>query len=147
MAVKQIIVLRKDLNMRKGKMVAQGAHASMKIFFDRLIQSRDVSVEKEASGLVTDLVPSDKVHFELTGITGDMAEWIYGSFTKICVSVSSEEELNLIYNMGVQAGIPAALIIDNGATEFGGVKTATACALGPAQAEILDPITGHLPLL
>ena len=28
--MKQMIVLRKDLNMRKGKMVAQGAHASMK---------------------------------------------------------------------------------------------------------------------
>ncbi len=28
--MKQIIVLRKDLNMRKGKMIAQGAHASMK---------------------------------------------------------------------------------------------------------------------
>ena len=27
---KQMIVMRKDLNMRKGKMVAQGAHASMK---------------------------------------------------------------------------------------------------------------------
>lgn len=27
--IKQIIILRKDLNMRKGKMVAQGAHASM----------------------------------------------------------------------------------------------------------------------
>ena len=26
---KQVIVIRKDLNMRKGKMVAQGAHASM----------------------------------------------------------------------------------------------------------------------
>lgn len=26
---KQTIVLRTDLNMRKGKMVAQGAHASM----------------------------------------------------------------------------------------------------------------------
>jgi peptidyl-tRNA hydrolase len=28
---KQTIVLRKDLNVRKGKMVAQGAHASMRI--------------------------------------------------------------------------------------------------------------------
>ena len=25
--IKQVIVLRKDLNMRKGKMVAQGGHA------------------------------------------------------------------------------------------------------------------------
>lgn len=28
---KQVIVLHKDLNMRKGKMVAQGAHASMNL--------------------------------------------------------------------------------------------------------------------
>lgn len=27
--LKQVIVLRKDLNMRKGKMVAQGSHASL----------------------------------------------------------------------------------------------------------------------
>ena len=27
--MKQVIVLRKDLNMRKGKMVAQGSHASL----------------------------------------------------------------------------------------------------------------------
>ena len=34
MKTKQVIVLRKDLNMRKGKMVAQGAHASMKAILD-----------------------------------------------------------------------------------------------------------------
>lgn len=28
--MKQVIILRKDLNMRKGKMVAQGAHASLR---------------------------------------------------------------------------------------------------------------------
>jgi len=32
--MKQIIVMRKDLNMRKGKMIAQGAHASMKAYLD-----------------------------------------------------------------------------------------------------------------
>ena len=31
---KQVIVMRKDLNMRKGKMIAQGAHASMKVLLD-----------------------------------------------------------------------------------------------------------------
>ena len=31
---KQVIVMRKDLNMRKGKMIAQGSHASLKVFFD-----------------------------------------------------------------------------------------------------------------
>jgi len=32
--LKQMIVMRKDLNMRKGKMVAQGAHASMKALLE-----------------------------------------------------------------------------------------------------------------
>jgi PTH2 family peptidyl-tRNA hydrolase len=32
--LKQIIVIRRDLNMRKGKMVSQGAHASMKAVVD-----------------------------------------------------------------------------------------------------------------
>ena len=34
MQTKQVIVIRKDLNMRKGKMIAQGAHASMKVILD-----------------------------------------------------------------------------------------------------------------
>ena len=31
---KQVIVMRKDLNMRKSKMIAQGAHGSMKVLLD-----------------------------------------------------------------------------------------------------------------
>ena len=38
MPIKQVIVIRKDLNMRKGKMVAQGAHAAM-MFLLGLTQS------------------------------------------------------------------------------------------------------------
>ena len=34
--LKQVIVMRKDLNMRKGKMVAQGAHASIAIVLEML---------------------------------------------------------------------------------------------------------------
>jgi PTH2 family peptidyl-tRNA hydrolase len=32
--LKQVIVVRKDLNMRKGKMVAQGSHASLGAYLD-----------------------------------------------------------------------------------------------------------------
>ena len=38
--MKQVIVMRTDLNMRKGKMVAQGAHASMKVTLDNLDDPR-----------------------------------------------------------------------------------------------------------
>ena len=31
---KQVIVLRKDLNMRKGKMISQGAHSSIGVIFN-----------------------------------------------------------------------------------------------------------------
>ena len=34
---KQWIVMRTDLKMRKGKMIAQGAHASMKVLLDRAV--------------------------------------------------------------------------------------------------------------
>lgn len=124
--MKQVIVLRKDLNMRKGKMIAQGAHASMKFLTTRL------KVEGNyAAGSFTDK--------EL--------EWIKGNFKKIVVSVNSEEELLMIHNIASMAGITSALIEDQGLTEFGGKPTLTAIAIGPDTDEILDPLTGHLKLL
>jgi PTH2 family peptidyl-tRNA hydrolase len=37
--IKQVIVMRHDLKMRRGKQIAQGAHASM-AFLTRRLQSR-----------------------------------------------------------------------------------------------------------
>lgn len=51
--VKQVIVVRKDLNMRKGKMVAQGSHASMK---DLLYRFRKVQKFGEGSTLLALLI-------------------------------------------------------------------------------------------
>jgi peptidyl-tRNA hydrolase len=36
--VKQTIVIRKDLPWTKGKMCAMAAHASLKVFFDRMVK-------------------------------------------------------------------------------------------------------------
>ena len=41
---KQVIVMRKDLGMRKGKMIAQGAHASLKVLTDRRSHADDNSI-------------------------------------------------------------------------------------------------------
>jgi PTH2 family peptidyl-tRNA hydrolase len=130
METKQVIVLRKDLNMRKGKMVAQGAHASMKVFFDMMGSHDDGS-----------LVIDEK------NITDAMREWMNGSFTKVCVGVPSEQELYDIYNRAKDAGLPCSLIVDAGKTEFGGVPTPTSCAIGPAKTEEVNKITGNLVLL
>ncbi|MCK5020929.1 MAG: aminoacyl-tRNA hydrolase [Candidatus Peribacteraceae bacterium] len=117
--IKQVIVIRKDLNMRKGKMVAQGAHASLAAILAK-------------GELKTD---------------ADTKEWLAGAFTKIVVSVDSEESLINIYRMAQLAGLNCALITDAGRTEFDGVPTKTAVAIGPGKAEEIDSITGDLKLL
>lgn len=124
---KQVIVMRKDLGMRKGKMIAQGAHASLKVVLD--------------AGATT-----DDATFVI-GLTEPMRAWLTGRFTKVCVSVDSEAALDEVVARAKGAGVPVALIVDSGATEFHGVPTKTCCAVGPAWIEDVDAITGALPLL
>lgn len=123
---KQTIVLRKDLNMRKGKMVAQGAHASLRAI---------LMLGHEEDGRF--VIPLDE----------RLAPWLLGRFKKICVSVNSEAELLELHERARQAGLIAALIQDAGLTEFGGVPTYTALAVGPDREDRIDAITGLLPLL
>ena len=125
---KQVIVMRKDLGMRKGKMIAQGAHASLKIFLDR-------AATGDGGGT-----------YAFT-TTPAMASWLGGRFTKVCVSVDSEAALDAVVAAATAAGLPCALITDAGATEFHGVPTRTCCAIGPAWTDEVDAITGSLPLL
>jgi PTH2 family peptidyl-tRNA hydrolase len=130
MNTKQVIVLRKDLGMRKGKLVAQGAHASMKVLLDR-----------------SHFKPGPDGLYQVIELTNAMKAWVEGIFTKICVGVNSEQELLDIYSRAVESGIPCSLIQDCGSTEFHGVPTYTAVAVGPDEIEKIDLITGHLQLL
>jgi PTH2 family peptidyl-tRNA hydrolase len=123
---KQVIVLRKDLNMRKGKMVAQGAHASMRAILNL--------ARREGDQLI---IPLDARN----------EPWLCGRFKKICVSVNSERELLELHKQALDAHIITSLIQDAGLTEFGGVPTYTAVAIGPDLGEKVDQLTGHLALL
>jgi len=73
-------------------------------------------------------------------------DWLNGKFTKICVSVDSEEELMDIYNK-VPELCPVFLVTDAGLTEFNGIPTKTCLCIGPYISEEIDKITGHLKLL
>ncbi len=137
-SVKQVIVMRKDLNMRKGKMVAQGAHASMKAILYQM--ERTTSEGWGDKGTI--------VHYTLTDRQQSyLMQWLEGSFAKICVSVDSEAELNEIVKKARDLGLVCSTIVDNGNTEFNGVPTKTCCAIGPWDSEELNTITGHLKLL
>ena len=47
----------------------------------------------------------------------------------------------------VNSCIPCSIIRDSGFTEFNGVPTLTAVAIGPDYPEVIDPLTKHLKLL
>lgn len=116
--LKQVIVMRNDLNMRKGKMVAQGAHASVLAY-----KSADNS-----------------------NIRGYAKTWFNEGMTKITVRVDSEGELLDVVAKAKSAGLTVELVRDAGLTEFK-EPTLTCCAIGPGTAEDIDKITGHLKLL
>jgi PTH2 family peptidyl-tRNA hydrolase len=139
MKSKQVIVMRKSfivdgkkVTPRKGKYIAQGAHASMKAILDagELVKG----VNDWDNWLVT-LYKDSAIH-----------DWITNLFTKVVCVVETEEEVVALYNKAKEIGIPCALITDAGLTEFNGVPTITCCAIGPAWDSEVDMITGKLEL-
>jgi len=134
MDIKQVIIIRKDLNMRKGKMAAQAAHASMKVIIDMMSKKYMLHGKMERWSL---LMSDDQ----------EIYQWLNGPFKKIVVGVNSEKELMDLYIAASIAGLPHALIQDSGLTEFHGNSTYTAMAIGPAKSEEIDRITGNLELL
>ncbi len=122
MEPKQVIVMRRDLGMRRGKEIAQAAHASMLWLIQRLRQPGGGFSEAERL-------------------------WLSGPITKVCVRVDSEDELRSIVQAAETAKVLVQLVIDAGRTEFNGIPTPTCCAIGPDFPERIDPITRHLKLL
>lgn len=117
MRYKQVIVIRKDLNMSCGKLAVQVAHASL-----------------EAAERVKGS------HSEV------YREWKEEGAKKVVLQVGSEEELMEIYKEALERGLTAVLIRDAGLTELE-PGTATAVGIGPHESERIDRITGRLPLL
>ena len=125
--VKQVIVMRKDLNMSKGKMVTQGAHASIAFLTNKM---KDNLSNPEALWWVN-LSQAEK-------------EWVYGTFFKVCVGVNDEKELLDIGYNAVKMGVSVKYIEETGGFDK---PTLTCLAIGPDYSSIIDPITKHLKLL
>lgn len=133
--VKQVIVMRKDLNMRKGKMIAQGSHASNMFLFDYILCEQDYDPINTHTPQRLDYMQSL------------INSWIKNLYKKIVVYVNSEQELLDIVDKAHNMAVISYKVYDYGLTEFHGQKTLTCAAIGPAESIRLIPITGHLPLL
>lgn len=127
---KQILVFRKDLKCRKGKIAAQAGHGYMAFLTKGLT----------FGGLVFRARPMSETFIQ------EIQHWLEHSFRKICVSVDSEEALLEVHNKAIAAGLESHLITDNGTTEFNGIPTNTCCAIGPHWDDSFEGITDHLPL-
>ena len=114
---KQVIVIRTDLNMGKGKMVAQGCHASIDAF---------IKAQKKCPEVVE--------------------KWLREGQKKVVVKVKSQEELMEVFREASIEGLPCSLIRDAGRTQLT-PGTCTAVAIGPEREERIDKITGRLKLL
>jgi PTH2 family peptidyl-tRNA hydrolase len=120
-SVKQVILVRRDLNMNRGKEIAQGAHAAMMWLTLRMCE-------------------------EPFGLSAVESEWVNGLFTKIVLQVP---DLVTMENAVVRArsiGLQAYIVEDSGLTQFKGVKTKTCAAIGPDLSSRIDPITHELKL-
>lgn len=130
---KMVIVVRRDLHMRKGKAIAQACHGAVNIVL-RTLDRDGLPWYTNSEGQ--------------TEVDGDSAlsEWFSNSYTKVCLYVDSEEELLNLKKVADEAGILSSLVLDNGTTEFHGVKTYTCLVFEPLDSRVIDPITGNLPL-
>ena len=113
---KQVIVVRKDLKMRRGKEAAQVAHAS---------------------------VNTVKEYWHYKGVQMWLNEPLC---RKIVVSVNSLKELYAVQAEAIAWNLINHLQVDQGLTEFHGQETITCLAVGPAPDAFIDQVTGNLPL-
>ena len=114
---KMVIVARKDLDLSPGKLAAQVAHAAV---------ACALSTKKNN--------------------TKWFNKWQTEGAKKVVVKVESKEDFYSIKQKAEQLKIAAYIIEDAGHTEIpSGIKTVL--GLGPAPTNIIDQVTGNLPIL
>ena len=114
---KQVIVVRSDLGMSKGKTAVQVAHAAV--------------------------LSSEKARKHRRRWWG---RWLREGQCKVAVKVDRLEDIKRLSNKAEQMGLPWVLVEDRGLTEIP-PGTTTCLGIGPAPRELADEITGDLPLL
>lgn len=139
---KQVILIRKDLQMPAGKLGAQVAHASLACILQMGKWAAGMRTNK-VPGECLDLIGTDTFSIELE-FGSPVHDWMTKSFPKITLEVKNEAQLKRYYDEAVAAGLPASWIVDAGRTVFNGVPTPTCVGIGPASREAIDAITKRL---
>ncbi|MDG6928541.1 MAG: peptidyl-tRNA hydrolase [Nitrososphaerota archaeon] len=114
---KQVLVVRGDVKMGKGKTAAQAAHAAVA----SAMEARRARPE----------------WFE---------SWTREGQAKIVVRGGTEREMYELKERAEELGLPTAVIVDRGLTQVE-PNTLTCLGVGPGPADVVDRVTGGLRLL
>lgn len=115
-AYKMVIAVRGDIELSEGKLAAQVAHAAVM-----------ASLEAKAK------------------TTKWFAEWIREGQKKVVVMAEGLEELNDLEAVARRLKLVTAIVQDAGMTELP-PGTVTCLGVGPGPDNIVDQVTGNLPL-
>jgi len=114
---KQVIAVRTDLGMSRGKIAVQVAHGAVSAAERTRVTKQDI-----------------------------WKSWLREGQKKVAVKVQSEEELTDLMREAVNQSLTYSLIRDAGMTELP-PGTMTVIAIGPAKADAINKVTGDLKLL
>ena len=118
--LKQVLIVREDLKMSKGKLAVQVAHASVSVVLECILKG------------------------------GDWERWLWKWYKtgqkKVTLKVANLDEMLQVFKNAVNEGLPVFLVEDAGLTELE-PGTPTCVGIGPAPEDEIDKITGSLPLL
>lgn len=126
--LKQVILFRKDLKPRKGKMVAQSCHAAIGALCGT---KRILKMDSPDNTYI----PLDDIKFK----------WFYSGQKTVCLQVRDLPHLEDLEEKAKELGLTTFKQVDHGSTEFA-PGTITCLAIGPNLSEEIDKVTGDLEL-
>ena len=115
--IKQVIIVRSDIEMGKGKMAAQVAHAALMSYLE-----------------------ANREHKAIAD------EWLRNGEKKIVLKIDDPDKMKRLFDAFKYKGIPCALVSDAGLTQLP-PGTKTALGIGPWMSSEIDAFTSALKLL
>ena len=124
--LKQVILLRRDMKLRRAEAAALASKASMSFILESDMSERSSNVQVDISGIE--------------------AEWMLGSAKRIVLGVSSEDTMKKLLLKAEVQGVSTYEIIGSSSGKADEGSQIIAASLGPDEDDKLDIITGNLKL-
>ena len=131
MSTKQVIIVRRDIRMRRAEMVATAAKAS----FSFLVDNNESKSENELQ----------------LKLTPDESAWLFGNSKSVILGVQSESALRSIMLQAELDGLTVCpqyrgMRVDESKSDYC-YEQLVCVAIGPHEEDIIDTITSNLKLI